>query len=112
TTVGGGVNDLLAVTGNLSIDTETLNINATAGDVANGTYKLITYAGTLSGDASAWTVGTNNASGSHIYSFSTSTAGEVDLLVAVAGPANKTWAVDADGDWATSSNWNSAGQVN
>jgi fibronectin-binding autotransporter adhesin len=43
--LGGGTNDLLAVTGNLSLD-GTVNITA-LGNLANGDYPIIAYGGTL-----------------------------------------------------------------
>src|SRR5207253_2276873 len=102
------------VTGNLSLASATFNINASAGDLTESTYKLITYTGTLTGNTSGWSINNNNASGSHSYSFSTSTAGEVDLLVGPIGAPNKTWAVDGSGNWSTADtgNWNPVGAPN
>lgn len=49
TTIGGGVNSLLQVNGNVSVNGNTLYVNPLA-PLANGaTYTLITYTGTLSG---------------------------------------------------------------
>jgi fibronectin-binding autotransporter adhesin len=83
--VDGGVNDFIAVTGNVSISNATLNISAINGDLANGTYTLITYSGTLSTGGpdinSLWTIGTNNAATAHTYQFSTATPNEIDLIV-------------------------------
>jgi autotransporter-associated beta strand protein len=82
TTVGGGINDLIAVNGNLNLAATTLNINALDGAmVYSGTYKLITYTGTLSGSVSGWTIGSYNGSGNYTYTFSTATSGEIDLIV-------------------------------
>jgi fibronectin-binding autotransporter adhesin len=87
TTASGS--DLLAGMGNLSLDGGTLNINAYDGDLANGVYKLITYTGTLSdlgtgGLGDGWTIGTNNATGTHSYTFTDATPGEFDLVVSAA----------------------------
>jgi fibronectin-binding autotransporter adhesin len=105
TTIGGGINDLLSVTGGLTLGSSlTLNINAYQGDLANGTYKLITYTGSLTGATSGWAIGSNNASTSHIYSFSAGTPGEIDLLVA--GPTS-IWTGAVSANWDTSGNWQS-----
>jgi fibronectin-binding autotransporter adhesin len=48
TTIGGN-NDLVAVTGNLSVNGNTIFINPTGGILQNGIYPLITYTGSLAG---------------------------------------------------------------
>ncbi len=80
----------------------TLNINAYQGDLANGTYKLITYTGGLNGNTSGWTIGSSNASGAHGYSFSTATPGEIQLIVAEAAPI---WTGAVSANWDTGGNW-------
>lgn len=52
TTVGGGANDLFQISGNLTLPTSGtfgININPTSGLLANGTYTLMTYGGSLVG---------------------------------------------------------------
>ena len=103
TTVGSGINDLLAITGGLTLGSSlTLNLNAYQGDLANGTYKLITYTGGLTGNTSGWTIGSSNASGAHGYSFSTATPGEIQLIVAEALPI---WTGAISANWDTGGNW-------
>jgi autotransporter-associated beta strand protein len=102
-TPGGGINDLLSVTGNLTLGSSlTLNIDAYQGDLANGNYKLISYTGNLSGNTSGWSVGTNNASGPHSYNFSTATPGEIQLIVIDGSPI---WTGATSTSWDTASNW-------
>ncbi|HET6407884.1 MAG TPA: autotransporter-associated beta strand repeat-containing protein, partial [Chthoniobacteraceae bacterium] len=75
--VGNGINDLISVTGNLTLD-GTLAVTELS-TLANGTYRLFTYTGTLS-DQGLAIDGTFLAAhpGSLI---STATAGEVSLVV-------------------------------
>src|SRR5207253_2140223 len=80
----------------------TLTINAYNGDLANATYKLITYSGSLSGNTSGWVVTSSNSSTAHGYSFSSSTAGEIDLIVAT---ALGNWSGAVSAAWDTGGNW-------
>src|SRR5205085_9289097 len=76
--------------------------NAYQGDVANGTYDLIDYTGTLTGNTWGWAIGSSNVTGSHLYSFSTATAGQIQLIVAAATP---TWTGTVSASWDTTGNW-------
>src|SRR5205814_8648810 len=49
------------------------------------------------------TLGSNNSSGSHVYSFSSATPGEVDLIVAAI--ATGTWTGATSAAWDTGTNW-------
>jgi len=49
TTVGGGVNDYINVTGDLNLNDNTLNVIPTGSSAAIGSYRLIDYTGTRSG---------------------------------------------------------------
>ncbi len=83
-TIGGGVNDLLVVNGNLALG-GTLNI-ADAGGFGNGTYRLINYTGSLSGTLSLGTVPAGFAAAQ--FKIDTGTPGQVNLIVgAAAAPA-------------------------
>ncbi len=108
-------NDLLNVAGHLSLDGNvTLNLNAYQGDVADATYKLISYSGSLTGNVSGWSVGASNASSAHTYSFSSATAGEIDLIVGVgsAGGVLGEWLGPSSsggaGNWSDSAKWGQA----
>jgi len=72
----GTASDLVAVTGNLTLG-GTLNLTALSGFGA-GTYELFSYTGTLTNNG----VSLGTLPSGYTYSLSTSTAGQVDLLVA------------------------------
>jgi T5SS/PEP-CTERM-associated repeat protein len=89
-TIGGGVNDLLVVNGNITLN-GTLNI-ANAGGFAAGTYRLINYTGTLTGGSlsiGSVPAGFNAAQ----MKFDTSTPGQVNLIVSGGAPATPTMTI-------------------
>jgi len=91
TTIGGGINDLLAVTGNLTLSGAN-NIAVTAANgLTNGTYTLFTYGGTLTGDATNLNLsGIAAGTTRQAFNFNTATTGSV--LLSVAGsPENLSW---------------------
>jgi autotransporter-associated beta strand protein len=101
TTVGGGVNDLLVVQGNLTINPNAfLNVLPMQG-LAAGTYVIVQYSGTLSGQF------TNTVGGLTRYGFSLdySTPGQIKLNVSgsnanlVWGGTNTTWDVLGTFNW-------------
>lgn len=101
TTEGGGVNDLIEVAGALNlVNDNTLAVNPLA-PLANGTYRLLNYGGTLNGAF-------NPAITHHTrYSFTldAATAGEVNLDVSGQN-SDLRWMPTANGDWdLTSPNW-------
>lgn len=49
TTPGSGINDLIQVNGNLTMNANDIYINRIATNLANGTYTLMTYTGTFNG---------------------------------------------------------------
>src|SRR6185312_16003642 len=76
--VGGGVNDLVAVTGDLNVNGNNITINPLNGTLANGSYTLFTYTGTLNGSfGSASTVSQSR----YGFTIDTSTAHQVKLIV-------------------------------
>lgn len=88
TTEGAGVNDLLQVNGNLTLKgTITVQINALAGSLANGTYRLINYTGT--GDFADCTLVCENPR--YGATFDTSTPGQVNMTIANGTPVNLVW---------------------
>ena len=128
-TVGSGVNDLIDVTGNLTITSgagETFQVNVTPVDasLATGDYRLIDYSGSLSGGGtgSDFDVKLVDARGDdygpvrQTFAVSTATSGEVNLQVS-GSAANKTW-VGTDGsnptfwDIDTTANWTAGGGDN
>ena len=79
-TTGSGINDLIDITGNLSLD-GTLNVNALSGFMP-GTYRLFNYTGILTG--AGLTLGTMPR-GPFSYSIDNYTTGQVNLAVATCG---------------------------
>ncbi|HEX3358194.1 MAG TPA: autotransporter-associated beta strand repeat-containing protein, partial [Tepidisphaeraceae bacterium] len=100
TTVGSGVNDLLVVQGNLTINPNSfLNVLPMQG-LAAGTYVIVTYTGTLTGQF------TNTVGGLTRYGFSLdySTPGQIKLNVSGSN-ANLVWA-------GTNTTWDVLGAFN
>ncbi len=107
TNVGGGVNDLLAMTGGaLSLSgTSTVNPTFLNGSLANGSYTLISGGSATTGSAAnlAW----GGASGGRqTFSFDTATPGTVQLVVGGTPAASLVWRGFINGNWDTAtSNW-------
>jgi autotransporter-associated beta strand protein len=83
TTVGSSINDLVDVTGNLNLD-GLLSVVATSGDflsvVANTSWRLFNYSGTLTDDTLS--LGSMPSLGSGLsWSIDTATSGQVNLVV-------------------------------
>lgn len=98
TTVGGGVNDLFDITGDLAIANSTITIDPLA-DLPGGTYRLINYSGSKSG---SFTLVNNSR---YTVAIDESTGGQINLTVSGA-PANVQWASTSSGVWdLTSANW-------
>jgi autotransporter-associated beta strand protein len=107
-TVGSGVNDLMSVGGDLSLSgVNTVTLNAIMGTLSNGTYRLIDYTGSLSGDASNLAVGGSANGSRRTFAFDTSTAGQVNLIVTGSDAQFLVW----KGDGATN-RWNVNGDAN
>ena len=105
TTVGGGVNDLVQVNGNLTANNNPITINLLQGGLQAGTYRLLTYTGTLTGHFDPTVLVAGGAS-RFSFTLDTATAGQVNLIVS-GSSANLRWASVADSTWdiATSANW-------
>jgi autotransporter-associated beta strand protein len=106
TPAGGGVNDLTAVTGTLTIaGSTTLNVNLLNGSTASsGTYTLFTY-GTFAGSAANITVPSG-------YSITNNTTAKTIGLIVNHTPANLVWQGDGSANvWDTDAtqNWLQAG---
>jgi fibronectin-binding autotransporter adhesin len=102
--VGGGVNDLVAVTGDLDVNGNNITINPLNGTLANGSYTLFTYTGTLNGSfGSASTVSQSR----YGFTIDTSTAHQVKLIVSGVpnvlawnnGGNNSQWDVQSSFNW-------------
>ena len=113
TSAGGTNNSMIIGVSNLTINAgTTLNINPIQVALAGGTYKLITYTGTLTdnsgGIAAGWTItGYTPAGRVTGVTLSTATPGEIDLIV-TGNPASLVWQGDNTvnaWDIQTTSNW-------
>ena len=116
--VGNGVNDLVAVTHDLTIG-GTLNLT-NLGGVGVGSYTLFTYGGTLTGMSSDFNVQLHSF-GSFTTMISTGVSGEVDLIVSLGntlqwdgtGVANDGHVSGGSGNWNNSNNnWTATGATN
>lgn len=86
-----GVNDLLVVNGDLNLSgTTTVSVTPLAGTLETGTYRLINYTGALTGSAANLVA----ASSRYTITFDTSTAGQVNLIVADGPAASLVWKGD------------------
>ena len=88
-TVGGGVNSLTVVNGDLTLGGSTLNVTGLAGFAA-GTYDLINYTGSLTG--SALVLGSLPAGFSpSAFTITTAVPNQIDLIVAGASATVQYW---------------------
>lgn len=104
TTTGGGVNDLIAITGDLTVNGNNISINPLTGALASGTYVLMTYTGNLNGSfGGAATVATSR----YNLTIDTSTPHQVKLIVSGAAnvlawnnnAGNNEWDVQNSVNW-------------
>jgi fibronectin-binding autotransporter adhesin len=105
TTVGSGANDLITVNGNLTvINNNNITINPLTGTLANGTYTLFTYTGSLSG---SFGMASTVASSRYTFTLDTSVAHQVRLIVSGLpnllewnnGANNGQWDVQSSFNW-------------
>lgn len=91
TTIGGGVNDLIIAPGDLYLPgNTTINILPLTGGLSTGNYTLMTYAGTLFGDATNLTLTGVANTARQTFALSTATAGSI-LLQVTGTPGNLVW---------------------
>lgn len=104
TGVGGGTNDLVSVTGDLTVNGNNISINPLTGTLANGTYTLFTYTGNLIGS-----FGTAATASQSRYGFTIDTSVPHQVRLIVTGVPNLlAWNNGANnGQWdvQTSPNW-------
>jgi fibronectin-binding autotransporter adhesin len=108
--VSASTNDILNVTGSLTLNgNPALNI-AVSGFVPSGTYRLINYSGTIQGGGSFNLV--PPAGSPESFQLSTTTPGQVNLMV-TGSSVNLTWVGDGSANnWDTSSpNWTGSSTV-
>lgn len=99
TTIGGGVNDLLVVNGNLNLNNNLVTIRP-LGVLATGTYRLVNYSGVKSGSLAI------NSGTRFSLTLDESVANQINLQVS-GSPANLLWTGSTSGAWDvnTTTNW-------
>ena len=107
-TVGGGVNDLIAVSGTLSASGVTTIVAPSTVPVSGVTYTLITAGATGSLSAANFAFGSSGTR--QTYTFDTTTIPGSVLLTATGSAANLTWTGAVNGTWdvSTTTNWSGA----
>jgi fibronectin-binding autotransporter adhesin len=102
TTTGGGINDLVEVNGNLSLNNNSVSVNFLGVPQAGSTYRLIDYTGIQSGGFNPTVAGTHYA-----VALDASAANRVDLTVVGSSGANLKWNSTSSGAWDTgiTTNW-------
>jgi fibronectin-binding autotransporter adhesin len=101
-TEGSGINDLLQVNGNLTVNNNTLGINVRGIPSAGFNYPVIAYTGTLTGTFNSTVAGTHYAANVD----SVSTPGTVFVDITGSSGANVKWNSTSSGVWDTgTSNW-------
>jgi len=101
--IGGGTNDLVAVTGDLNVNGNNITINPLTGTLANGTYILFTYTGNLNGS-----FGTASTVSQSRYGFAIDTSTPHQVKLNVTGVAN----VLAWNNGANNGQWDVQGSFN
>ncbi len=101
-----GSNDLVAVTGSLTVNGNTIVINPLHGTLGNGVYPLITYTGTLSGSFAGVQTVSPSAYNLTLTNITSTTPNQIAVIV-IGSPAQLTWD-DASGD----GEWNAGGSLN
>ena len=95
-----GSNDMIAVSGGLTVNGNTINVNPLGILQTGAHYPIFTYGGTLSLNQPFSVVNT----GGYTFTIDTSTQGVVNLVVA-SGPPQWNGGSTADSDWSDPANW-------
>jgi autotransporter-associated beta strand protein len=86
-----GANDKIAVVGNLNLSgSTTLNVLPLNGNLGSGTYNLMSYTGSLTGDATNLMLTGTPASARQTFALNSSTPNQINLVV-TGSVANLTW---------------------
>lgn len=102
TTVGGGVNDLVSITGDLTLNSNVLTLIPMATTLASGSYRLLEHTGTRTGFFAFTNVSRYTAALDYA-------ANQVNLLVSGSG-GNVRWNGTGSAAWdLTASNWFNTG---
>ncbi len=99
-TIGGGVNDLIAVNGSVTINGGTINV-LPVGLLQDGVpYTIISYTGSLTQNGSLSAAPING----YTFTVSTSTAGQINIIPS-GGPPVWNGASTNDSNWTDTNNW-------
>ena len=106
---GGAGNDLIAVSGNLSLsETNSVLVSPTQSSLAAGKYTLMTYGGTLTGGASNLAISSALGATRQTFSFDTSStpgsvllnvSGQAASLIWAGGSAANAWDLNTTANW-------------
>ncbi len=104
TTSGGGVNDLVAVTGNLTLNNNNITVNPLAALTTGSPYTLMTFTGTRTGSLGSVTAGRQTGTVSYDDS---SSPRKVTVTFAANAAASLVWNSTASSAWdvQTTANW-------
>ncbi len=102
--VGAAGVDRINGTGGLTLTGVSTFFLQDLGGLAAGTYSLIDYTGTLSGDLTNLALSTNSINGFTLSLVNNTSNTSIDLSVA-APVVTASWNVDADGNWSDGGNW-------
>ena len=97
TTIGGGVNDLLQVNGNVTGNDNSITVNMLNGSLAAGSYRLMNYSGALVGTLNPIVTIAGGLS-RYVFTLNTNTPGQVNLVVS-GSPASLAWSGSAGTSW-------------
>lgn len=102
TTPGSGVNDLLQIEGNLTLNNNIIDVNILGIPSVGANYKVISYSGTLSGSFNPTVIGTHYTATID----STSTLGSIFVDITGGSGASLKWDSTSSGVWDSgTSNW-------
>ncbi len=118
----GGNNDLIQVTGDLTMNGNAIFINPTAGTLADGTYTLMTYTGNFNGSLgtvatiynTAYTLALNNVTTTNPKQIQLVVTGtsRSSLLIWNNASGNGQWDVDSSANWSNVTTQASSSQFN
>jgi fibronectin-binding autotransporter adhesin len=103
-TVGSGTNDLIVVNGDLTVNGNSITINALGLLQTGAPYRLFNYTGNLiwNGDLSV----NNQGSATYSFAINTNTPGQVNVVVTGGGPPVWNGGSLTDANWNDPANWN------
>ncbi len=102
-TIGGGINDLIVVNGDLTINGNTVSINPLGLLQIGVPYRLFNYTGNLiwNGDLSL----INQGSANYTFTVNTNTPGQINVVIG-GGPPQWNGGSASDSNWSDPANWN------